>query len=215
MAVADIFQSTSNDIFTSTSDDIWFGIVIEEIGAVITKYAARLFYLTLTGAADATTDIEIPISSFQGRRKNGALTYLSAVTHDITYLDEITARPNGQIYVEMAYVLSGVETDREEIIRANFDTPLYDEGSKSQAITLSGELQEAWVPKQITLTGQNYKRVTGISSQTLNFRFADINVYLHPGDTVTIGADTFVPSTVNYSIAATSNGINASMDLIE
>lgn len=210
MAVNDVWYSTSDDIYLSTTDDIWYGVAVDEIDAMSLLYAVRLFYCTLTGTQDATTDIEIPISSFQGRRRNSNPTYLSVVTHDITYADAIAARPNGEIYIEMAYVLNGVETAREEIIRAELETIVVDEGSKSQAITLSGHKTEAWVPKNITLTGESYKRDT---NDAFTFRFSDVNVYLHPGDTVTVDDDEFEPSVVNYSIAATNNGVDAQMEI--
>ena len=151
MVVQDQFVSTTFDIYTSTAFDIWYGLSIDAIDSISLEFAVRKFYCTLTGTPDGTTDVEIPISSFQGRRRNSADTYLSVVTHDITYADEVAARPNGEIYVDMAYELNGVETDREEIIRGALEDVVYDEGSKSQAITLSGTKQESWVPKNITL----------------------------------------------------------------
>ena len=212
MAVGDVFVSTSNDIYVSTSDDVWFGIVEEVIGTLSFQYAVRKFYCTLTGTPDGESDIEIPISSFQGRRRNGASTYLSVVTHDLTYEDAIAARPNGEIYIEMAYDLFGTITDREEIIRCLMETIVVDEGAKSQAITLSGTKEESWIPKLITLSGHYYKKS---NNGELTFRFADVNVYVHPGDTVTIGADSYTPSLINMTFSATSNGINGSMELTE
>lgn len=217
MAVENQFYSTSENVWYSTADDIWYGAEVDEISEINLLYAVRRFYCTLTGSQDSKSDIEIPISSFQGRRRNGNPTFLSVVTHDITYADEIADRPNGEIYIEMAYVLNGVETEREEIIRASLASATgtaveYHEGSKSQSIVLSGYKTEAWVPKNITLTGESYKRD---SDNAFTFRFTDLNVYLHPGDTVTIGEDSFEPSQIIYSIAATNNGINATMELTE
>ena len=212
MAINDIFNNTSYNIFTDTAFNSWYGIVLEEIDAITIAYAVRKFYFTLTGDGDATTDIEIPITSFQGRRRNANPTYLSAVIKDITYMDQINDRTNGEIYVEMAYELNGVETEREEIIRAELETIVFDEGSRSSSITLSGNKEESWVGKPITLTGTNYKRTT---NDSFNFRFSDVNVYLKPGDIVTIGDDEFIPSLVTFSISSTSTGIVVTMEISE
>lgn len=214
MALQNQYASTEHNVWLSTENNVWVGIIVVEqsIDSVTLEYAARKFYLTLTGTPDATTDVEIPISSFQGRRKNGGVSYLSVVTHDLTYADEIADRPNGELYIEMAYDLFGTEVEREEIIRVALETVVYDEGAKSQAITLSGTKIVAKIGTEITLTGQVYKRTT---NESFNFRFADVDVFVYPGDTVTIGGDTFVPSVVSLTVSATENGANVQVEISE
>ena len=206
------FTDTGFDAYTSTGFNVWDGLTVPTISPVLITYGIRKFFCTLTGSQDGTTDIQIPIYSFQGRRRSGNPTYLSVVTHDTTYADEIAARPNGEIYVEMGYDLGGTIYDRTEIIRGALDTIVYDEGGKSQAITLSGHKTESWVGKAINLEGATYKRTT---NSAFTYRLSDINVLVKPGDSVTVNGDTFNPSAINFFVAATKNGVNAQMELTE
>ncbi len=54
-----------------------------------------VYICTLTGSQDATTDVEIPISSFQARLRTADPTYLSVVVPGFDYADRINNRPNG------------------------------------------------------------------------------------------------------------------------
>lgn len=58
------------------------------------------YYLTVTGAADGLDDIEIPMSSFQARRRSGEPTYLSVVIPGLDHAEAIAARSNGTIRVD-------------------------------------------------------------------------------------------------------------------
>ncbi|WP_319577669.1 hypothetical protein [uncultured Desulfobacter sp.] len=110
--------------------------------ALITSNAVLVYLCTLTG----TTDIEIPIKSFQSRLRSGAETYLSVVVPGKEYIDEIDARSDGQIIIETAYLVAGVERQRTEIIRVNLDTVRVDEGPVDYSITLTGYRQETYMP---------------------------------------------------------------------
>ena len=78
----------------------------------------RLYYFTLTGSADGVADAEIPISSWQARRKSGEPTFLSTVIPwTQVYQDQVDVRPNGTMKVSMAYLLGGVEQYRKPFAR--------------------------------------------------------------------------------------------------
>lgn len=162
------------------------------------KAVAR-YYCTITGEADGTTDIEVPISSFQARKSTAASTYLSVVVPGVAYSDQLAARPNGEMIIEMAYLIGGVESLREEIIRADIEQINLAEGTSSRSITLIGHKTQTFVAKDTRLTGATYKARTDGS---LAFRFAVPDLWLNPGDSVTVGDDEFTAAAVVYMVSA-------------
>jgi hypothetical protein len=176
--------------------------------------AVARFYLTLTGAADGTTDVEIPISSFQARKRTGYETYISAVIPGLEYAEEIADRSNGQMIVEMAYLVGGVESIREEILRADLEKIMIQKGPMSRSITLYGRRAETFVGTAARLTKPIY------SSQyegRMTYRFAIPDPYLKPGDAVTVeddeGTDVLTVDQVTY-IVSTAGG-TTSMEIQE
>ncbi len=102
---------------------------------------------TEISGSDLTTDIEIPIKSFQGRLRDGDPTYLSVVVpglvfNGIDYSEEINARFNGDLKIEMAYLVDGVEQAREVLVEVDLEIIRIDEGGIVQTITLSGHRTE-------------------------------------------------------------------------
>ena len=171
--------------------------------------AKKRFYLTLTGAADATTDIEIPISSFQARVKTDNPSYLSVVIPDLeNRAAAVNARSNGDLIIEMVYEINGRDVLRQEIVRVDLEEIRTDEGPRSESITLSGHKTHSFTGKNITLAGKaNYRAV---DQGWLRVRAA-IDPLLKPGDTVTIGSDTFTAGEVILS----ANARRQIMEMVE
>jgi hypothetical protein len=161
------------------------------------KAVAR-YYCTITGAADNEEDVEVPISSFQARKRNGYSTYLSVVIPGVAYADAISARANGEIIVEMAYLINGVESLREEILRADLEQINIYEGTSSRSITLIGHQEQTFVAKESRLYNPAYKQLVG---GEMSFRFAVPDLWLNPGDTARVGDDAFTVETVIYMVA--------------
>jgi hypothetical protein len=157
------------------------------------------YYCTITGAADGTTDIEVPISSFQARKRSGYSTYLSVVVPGVAYADAIDARPNGDIVIDMAYLISGVESQREEIVRAEIEQINIQEGPGSRSITLIGHKDQTFIAKESRLYDPVYKARTDGS---LSYRFAVPDLWLNPGDTAQVGSDEFTVDTVVMMVSA-------------
>jgi len=173
--------------------------------------AVPRFYFTLTGAEDGEEDAEIPISSFQGRFRDGEPSYLAVVIPTLDYADQINARPNGQLVVEMAYLVDGEESVREEVCRVDFEEIRSDEGGRSESVTLSGHRTETWAGQSVTLTGISYKSVSGGKIRVRCFP----DLYLRPGDTVTAGEDEFTAGLVTYAVTASRHRLYASMEVKE
>ena len=204
-----ILLSTQDNIFCNTEYNIWFGLPVVSVDAIIYEYASRRYYFILTGDADSTTDIEIPVSSIQCRRRNGEPTYLSVVIPDISNYPDIILRPNGDLVVEMSYWHDNQDNFRTEIARATMENPRIDEGGRNKTITLSGHKTEGWISKSIVASGSSvYRR---ISDGKLNHRLAEPEMFLNPGDTVTIDNDTYV---VDY-LSIVIGSIQQTMEIAE
>ena len=157
-----------------------------------------LYIFTLTGAPDGTTDIEIPIKSFQGRIRQATPTYLSAVIPGMDDAAAITARANGEMVVEMVQYYRGALYRREEIARATLGNIMLAEGAMSKSITLVGHKTETFTAKAVTLEHPLYY---GLSNGKKRYRFAAPDLDLRPGDTVTVGSDVFTAGMISFTVS--------------
>lgn len=170
---------------------------------------SRLIYVcTLTG----TTDLELPISSFQGRLRSGSNTYLSIVIPGITLASEIADRADGQLIIEVAYLFNGEVRQRTEIIRVNLEDIRIYNGKDSKSITLVGYRQETYTPKEVDLENATYYAIT---NGEYRYRFATPNLELNPGDTVNIGEDSFVANVISYYVSVTEGLAETRMEVSE
>jgi len=169
--------------------------------------ATKRFALTITGTPDGVADTEVKIITLSGRKRTDAKTYIGAVV-PYEYVGDITARPNGEMVVEAVYMVGGVESLREEILRATIDNVDDNKGARNRSITLTGYKTASFGPKDVTLTKPNYRRV---SQGLLQYRFVDVDLFLNPGDSLTVGTDTFTVGNITYYI----NPNRAQMDVFE
>ena len=163
------------------------------------------YYFTLTGDADGTTDIEIPITSFQARKRTGEATYLSVIIRGFeTYASAVAARANGEMIVEMNYEYDGQSSIRQEILRADLeDIKLY-EGANNRSIGLTGHKIQTFANRSVTLENPTYK-ATVEGKRT--FRFAKCDPYLNPGDTLVVGADSMTVDYITYIVSSSYKSI--------
>jgi hypothetical protein len=201
--------SLGSGAYTLTGTPLSFGFATSE-----TARPATIVYLfTLTGAADGTTDVEIPITSLQARMRTGAPTYLQVVIPCLTeYETYVTNRPNGTMEIDVAYLENGAYTLRETIISVTLQDIRVDKGPLSKSISLTGRSQRTYTNKSITLRRPIYKAVLNGATR---YRFAEPHVYLFPGDTVTVDSDVFVANTVSYYVRARTGGMETRMEVAE
>ncbi len=112
----------------------------------------------------------------------------------------------------MAYRVSGVDTKRETVIQVDLEDIRLDEGTSSKSITLTGHKQKTYSNKSITLYNPTYKNLL---NGAIRYRFADPNIYLWPGDTVTVGTDVFVVNNISYNVGISAGNIQTSMEIAE
>lgn len=172
-----------------------------ETGSAIIRY-----FCILTGAANGTTDLVLPMSSFQARRRSGDPTYLRVVIPTVDYADEIAARANGTLKIQQAYEQNGVIKQTETIMETDLEEVNPDEGGTNQSTTLVGYSTTTYSSKSITLSGTTYRSTRG---GKYNYRPAKPYIFLNPGDTVTFADDgvTFVIDTMSYFINPTTSTI--------
>jgi len=202
---SDAFES-EREAFRALSDEIGFADAFSAFNwsdwLAANLYRAKVrYYLTITGETDGTTDVEVPIASFQARKRTGEQTYLSVNVPGEDYATQINARTNGELVVEMGYEVDGEVSIREEIIRVGFDRIDLHRGPRNRSMTLSGYATQEYVGKITTIEHPTYRYVT---SGRLGFRFAVADPYLVPGDTCRVDDDEFTVDQVVYFISAES-----------
>jgi hypothetical protein len=161
--------------------------------------AVARYYCTITGAADDLADVIVPISSFQARKETDSLTYVSVVVPGMASAEDIAARQNGEIVVDMAYLVGGIESLREEILRAEIEQINIYEGADSRSIVISGHQDQTFIAKDNELRDPIYSaQVNG----RLSWRFAAPDLFLNPGDTARVGDDAITVNAVIYMVSA-------------
>ena len=160
--------------------------------------AAKNYFFTLTGDADSLSDLVLPMSSFQARRRSGEPTYLSVVIPGTTYKSDIESRSNGQMVITCRYTLVGQDARDAEIMRVDYEEVREDEGGRNQSLTLTGRITESFVSKTVTLLDATYKRD---NDGDLNYRCNTVDPFLNPGDTAEYGGDSFTVGLITISVS--------------
>jgi len=171
---------------------------VDEINNINVEGAAVLYFFTLTGRTDGTTDVEIPMTSFQTRMRNTDPTYLQVVIPSVDFAQEIADRPNGTMKIDMAYKRGGEYLLRKTIVSAYLEDVMLYEGDESTRIVLVGHKSETHPSKELTLIAPNYRF---INNGLIRYRLGQPNIDLRPGDTVTINDDTFTANVITYYIS--------------
>ncbi len=158
-----------------------------------------IYLFTLTGAPDGTTDVTIPISSCQMRRRDGDPTYMSVVVPGYDdWVGAITARPNGEMIFRKGVRFADGSQQVEEIARANLEDIRLDKGSKERSVTLVGHKTVSnTAPNVVTLSKASYRNVD--ASGLRRYR-CEVDLWIRPGDTVEIEGESFTVGFISYII---------------
>lgn len=157
---------------------------------------------TETTGTDGISDIEIPMKSFQGRLNNEKPTWLSCVIpgiviNGVDYSAEINARTNGDIKIEMAYVIDGAVQQREVLVEVDFENIRIYEGATNQTITIDGHRTETFVAKTVIMEDSTYYN---LNDGRILYRFPEPDLFLRPGDTVQVRTDEYIVGVITYYI---------------
>jgi hypothetical protein len=161
---------------------------------------SRKFFFTLTGDGETpqVVDVEIPISSFQCRRREDSPTYLSVVVPGSAYSSQIAARPNGDLKLEMAYIQHGVTAYRSTIALVDLEAVRIDEGGGSKSTTLIGHRTTTYTPKSIDIQDIIYSR---LREGKYTYRCSNPDLYLSPGDTAIADGNEFTVDEIQYVVS--------------
>ena len=170
---------------------------------------AKLIYrCILTGAADGTTDLTLPMKSFQARLRDGDPSYLSCVIPDsTTYATLVAARPNGEIIIYSGYLFDDGTEQLEEIIRVDYESLQINRGANSDSLTVSGHKTiTSSSPKDWTVTGVSFYGQTAEGKRRVR---ANLDPFVRCGDTCIYGTgenDYFIIGGISCWVTATPAG---------
>jgi len=159
------------------------------------------YYMTIT--ATGYSDLTLPMSSFQARdtwsstfsvagiQWSSSIIFLSVVIPGVTYESTINSMraASGQFYVEMAYFYGGVESFREEIVRANIEDVYSYHGARNKTIRIDGHRGVAF-PSATThaLEGVSYQ--SKLDGSINAWRTAVPNLNMKAGHSATYDSET-------------------------
>ncbi len=152
-------------------------------------------------------DIDIPISSFQGRFRSGDPSFLSVVVPGNDQYEAIAERDQGDMILTMQYCVDGAVFHSEVLCTVDLEEIRLDHGSVSASVTLSGHRTVTHFPKASYIVGESYRSVYG---GKVRYRCPP-DLYMRPGDTVIIGRDIFVAGMVTWMVTPSS----ATMEIAE
>lgn len=225
------------DIPVDTESDVWASTISDEIVGLTTDLTDDIrrrgqirYYLTLAGNfegpvstpmdiptdtesdvwadLDSIDDLDLSMSSFSARLRNGDLSYLTAVIPTDADADGIADRSGNEMILEQVYLVDGAEAIREELCRATLEDIRHDVGASSKSITLTGHSETTRIGRNIDLGRHGYYSTdpNGLS----RYRFAGPHPYLKVGDNLTIGGVSFIVAALSMSATASQQSMEAS-----
>jgi len=161
---------------------------------------ARLrFYCTITGAADLQSDVEVPIRSFYARKNSGNPSYLQVVISGFDYAGMVANRPNGELIIEIGYEVDGAVSLREQISVVDIDDISSYDGGVNRSITVAGHRTITYSNNLIEIN-RTLATYHALQKNVLSYRFAFIDPYLNPGDTLIVGETAMTVNNVVYIV---------------
>lgn len=182
-----------------------------EATAVWTKVISSTAYLlSLEQGEDST---EIPMANFSGQFRSGEPSYIQcSIPNAWVWADTIAAyaaQEDTEIVINAGYRWSDDSYTTQEIARVTLRNVRYDYGARSATVSLDGiDTRTNPAPKSVTLTGASY--LNQDETGRLRYRVSP-QFDVRPGDTVTVGDDTFVAGELSYQV----NASGATMEVAE
>lgn len=170
------------------------------------QYLVERYFCYLSAPGFDT--IELPVSSFQGRRRKDYVSYLSVVVPDDSYYPQILERSTGELSIYMGYELFGAIYLRQIILQVDLDGIFYYRGANEQSIQLDGRRAYASSPKTVRIDNSSYK---SIINGLVRIRCAIPDLFLSPGDTVITEDENFECGEISYTVSV----IQSSMEVTE
>jgi hypothetical protein len=163
----------------------------------------KFYTCTLTGAADGTTDVVLPVSSISIRLRNGEPTYCGVVVPNVALNEDyINDRPNGQVVVYQGYEYTDGNQSIAEVCRVDLEDVAYDQGPSKSSFQLSGHITES----NGAPTTFDIRPIQALSLQANGARRvrSQPKFFLRSGDTVIYGesGESFTAGLITISVNA-------------
>ena len=158
----------------------------------------------LTGAPDSLADLTLEMINFQATLRDSTASYIQ-VTVPFEQLDDITARPNGDIVISKTLI---PDDTTAELYRVNFNDVRSSLGARNRKLTISGRSEAAFpAPSAVTLVGVISDDLLASGARSLEVSpFNDVI----PGDTVTYDATPTVVEIVEISASGSGTTMRVS-----
>ena len=169
-----------------------------------------VFICILTGSPDGLDDIELPISSFQSRLRDGTPTYLGVqVPNAVLYEPYVSDRPNGELVVSKGIKYVSGEINYSELVRVDLESVADNTGPKNSTMSLSGHSTTSNPgAKTVTISGI---QTTALQADGKRRIRCDVDFFAKPGDTVEWGvAESMIAGLITITV-----GKLAYMDITE
>jgi hypothetical protein len=171
----------------------------------------------LTGGHVGLSDIELPISSWQARLRNGDPTYVSAIVPNaLAYAEAIIARTGGQLKIYKGYQFIDLQGGRflALVAETGLTSIRHDTGPRSSSVTLVGyaNITNA-APKTVAYDALTYGSLqadgkrrwrTGLKLNIAEAMAGDTWTFIaKPGDTVTYQEESMVVGFISLAVSDT------------
>jgi hypothetical protein len=156
---------------------------------------------------------EIPVENFSGQLRSGEPSFLQVSVPDAwtwaATIQAYAAHENTEMVVEAGQKWSDGTFTTQEIARTTLRNVQQYFGARTASVNLDGtDTRTNPTPASHTLTGASYLNLD--TGGRLRYRVSP-NFAVRPGDTVSVGNDTFVVGELSYQVSPT----NASMEVAE
>lgn len=162
---------------------------------------AQYFKATLTGAPDATTDLELRVSSLNLQWNATGNSYLGAVMpggYELIQL--IESRSNGEVVLER-FITDQNGTSSEEIFRGNFDAFDYSFGARSSSVTIKS-VDQYTNAAPVTIDLSDALHDLALNSYGEREFVLDIATDAKPGDSIIYDSETIPLRKIALSVSA-------------
>ena len=161
------------------------------------------FFVTLTGSQDGLDDFELTeIKQIDLKLKQTESSYLGvSIIYSEEKEDEIDARLNGTLLLEMANYCGGEEISREEFMEVNLSDVKYkkDAPARDKTIILTGYGTINFYTTDVVYLDDATSK-TEYASGKINYEFAQPNFDIRPGWHIAYGIERFWADEVHFSV---------------
>jgi len=154
----------------------------------------------VTLSQSGLSDYVIPVSYWSCNKQSIGINYFNCIVPD-AYSHEaaIVARATGNLAISKGEVYADGSVNWATIMSVSLQQISVGYGEADATITLGGNSQKlTTVPKTVALSGVSYRSETNGSVRLR----AEVDLFAEVGDTITYGTDSFVASSITYSVAA-------------